>query len=57
MGTVFAIIFIVGASAFCIWSIIGLIGAIKDRRAKKLGQSSEGEAVDDNTADTGGERK
>lgn len=48
MNVLFAIIFIVGASAFAIWSILGLIGAIKDRKAKRNAKpSDDGEAVEE----------
>lgn len=49
MGVVFAIVFIIGAAAFALWAILGLLGAIKDRRAKK--RAAEDGAVEDKSDD------
>lgn len=60
MGIVFAVIFIAGATAFAVWSVIGLVGAIKERKARKA--NAHECAVDDTAhheghTDAHGERK
>ena len=42
-----SLLFIVGAGAFCVWSVLGLIGAIKARKAKKAEAEAKESAVED----------
>lgn len=41
MQVVVTVIFVGGACAFCIWSVLNLVGAIKERKAKKAKKESE----------------